>query len=64
MPWRKKPKFSVIVDVDVGEGTVIKDHVNLYKCKIGRNCKIDAFVYIEGGVETVSYTHLTLPTKA
>jgi acetyltransferase-like isoleucine patch superfamily enzyme len=24
--------------------------VNLYKCKIGKNCKIDAFVYIEEGV--------------
>jgi acetyltransferase-like isoleucine patch superfamily enzyme len=22
----------------------------LYKCKIGRNCKIDAFVYVEEGV--------------
>jgi len=27
------------------------DQVNLYKCKISRNCKIDAFVYIEEGVE-------------
>ena len=25
--------------------------MNLYKCKIGRNCKIDAFVYIEEGVK-------------
>jgi acetyltransferase-like isoleucine patch superfamily enzyme len=24
--------------------------VNLYKCKIGKNCKIDAYVYIEEGV--------------
>jgi UDP-2-acetamido-3-amino-2,3-dideoxy-glucuronate N-acetyltransferase len=24
--------------------------VNLYKCKIGRNCKIESFVYIEEGV--------------
>ena len=44
-------RYSVIVDCEIGEGTIIKDHVNLYKCKIGRNCKIDAFVYIEEGVE-------------
>jgi len=37
-------------DVEIGEGTVIHDQVNLYKCKIGRNCKIDAYVYIEEGV--------------
>ena len=24
--------------------------MNLFKCKIGKNCKIDAFVYIEEGV--------------
>ena len=47
----KKQRYSVIVDVEIGEGTIIHDHVNLYKCKIGRNCKIDAFVYIEEGVE-------------
>ena len=47
----KKQRYSVIVDVKIGEGTIIHDHVNLYKCKIGRNCKIDAFVYIEEGVE-------------
>ncbi len=43
-------KYSVIVDVQMGEGTRIFDHVNLYKCKIGKNCKIDSFVYIEEGV--------------
>lgn len=43
-------KFSVIVDVDIGAGTVVRDHVNLYKCKIGSNCKIESFVYIEEGV--------------
>lgn len=48
---KRKSKHSVIVDCDIGEGTVIYDQVNLYKCKIGRNCKIDAFVYIEGGVK-------------
>jgi acetyltransferase-like isoleucine patch superfamily enzyme len=44
------PRFSRIVDAEVGEGTIVRDHVNLYKCKIGRNCKIESFVYIEEGV--------------
>ncbi|RLG81148.1 MAG: N-acetyltransferase [Thermoprotei archaeon] len=47
----KKPKYAIITDIEVGEGTKIYDQVNLYKCKIGKNCKIDAFVYIEGGVK-------------
>lgn len=47
---REKPKFAVIKDVICGEGTRIYDQVNLYKCKIGKNVKIDAFVYIEEGV--------------
>jgi UDP-2-acetamido-3-amino-2,3-dideoxy-glucuronate N-acetyltransferase len=46
----KLPEFSVIKNVEIGEGTVVHDQVNLYKCKIGRNCKIDAYVYIEEGV--------------
>ena len=46
----KQPKASVIVDAEIGEGTVVRDHVNLYKCKIGTNCKIESFVYIEEGV--------------
>ena len=46
----KNPKYSLLKDVQVGEGTVIHDQVNLYKCIIGKNCKIDAFVYIEEGV--------------
>jgi acetyltransferase-like isoleucine patch superfamily enzyme len=45
-----QPMFSTIVDVEIGEGTILRDHVNLYKCKIGRNCKIESFVYIEEGV--------------
>lgn len=44
-------RYSVIKDVKKGKGTIIKDHVNLYGCEIGENCKIDAFVYIESGVK-------------
>jgi len=46
----KSSKFSVIKDAEIGEGTEIYDHVNIYKCKIGKNCKIESYVYIEGGV--------------
>jgi acetyltransferase-like isoleucine patch superfamily enzyme len=45
-----QPMFSHIVDAEIGEGTVVRDHVNLYKCKIGKNCKIESFVYVEEGV--------------
>lgn len=48
---KKEPKYAIIKDAEIGEGTKIYDQVNLYKCKIGKNCKIDAFVYIEGGVK-------------
>lgn len=41
--------FSVIIDTEIGEGSIVHDQVNLYKCKIGKNCKIHAFVYIEEG---------------
>ena len=47
---KRIPKYSIIIDAEIGEGTVIHDQVNLYRCKIGKNCKIDSFVYIEGDV--------------
>ena len=43
-------RYSVIKDLEIGKGTIIHDQVNLYGCKIGKGCKIDAFVYIEEGV--------------
>jgi UDP-2-acetamido-3-amino-2,3-dideoxy-glucuronate N-acetyltransferase len=45
-----KPSFASIIDCEIGEGTIVHDQVNLYKCKIGKNCRIGAFVYIEEGV--------------
>jgi len=45
-----RSNFSVLKDVEIGEGTVIHDHVNLFRCKIGKNCKVDAYVYIEENV--------------
>ena len=47
---KRNPQYSLVTDAEIGEGTVVHDQVNLYKCKIGKNCKIDAFVYIEEGV--------------
>ena len=44
---KRKTKYSVIKDAVIGEATVIHDQVNLFKCVIGKNCKIDSFVYIE-----------------
>jgi acetyltransferase-like isoleucine patch superfamily enzyme len=43
-------RFSIIENVKIDEGTKVYDQVNLYECKIGKNCKIDAYVYIEGDV--------------
>lgn len=45
-----KSKFSIVKDIDLGTDTRIYDQVNLYKCQIGENSKVDAFVYIEEGV--------------
>ena len=47
---KRRSRYSVFKDVEIGEGTVIHDQVNLFECKIGKNCKIDAYVYIEKGV--------------
>ena len=46
----KKLAFSIVEKAVIGKGTEIHDHVNLYKCRIGKNCKIESFVYIEEGV--------------
>jgi acetyltransferase-like isoleucine patch superfamily enzyme len=43
-------KHYVIDDADIGENTVIRDFVNIYGCKIGKNCKIAAFVEIQKDV--------------
>lgn len=43
-------RFSIIKDIVVGSDSRIYDQVNLYKCKIGKGSKIDAYVYVEEGV--------------
>ena len=47
---KRLPRYCILNGAEIGEGTVVHDQVNLFKCKIGRNCKIDAFVYIEENV--------------
>ena len=37
-------------DISIGTCSRVYDQVNLYRCKIGKECKVDAFVYIEEGV--------------
>jgi UDP-2-acetamido-3-amino-2,3-dideoxy-glucuronate N-acetyltransferase len=46
----KTTKYSVIKKTKIGKDARIYDQVNLYGCQIGKNTKIDAFVYIEEGV--------------
>jgi UDP-2-acetamido-3-amino-2,3-dideoxy-glucuronate N-acetyltransferase len=43
-------KHYVIEDADIGENTIIRDYVNIFRCKIGKDCKIATFVEIQKGV--------------
>ena len=45
-PMKVLAKYYKIDDAEIGEDTVIRDFVNLYGCKIGKKCKIAAFVEI------------------
>lgn len=42
--------YAIVTDAEIGEGSQIYDQVNLYGCTIGRDTKVDAFVYIEEDV--------------
>lgn len=44
-------RYYSIEDCTIGEGTIIRNFVNLYGCSIGRDCKIAAFVEIQRGVK-------------
>lgn len=44
-------KHYIIDNADIGENTVIRDFVNIFGCKIGKDCKIAAFVEIQKGVK-------------
>ena len=43
-------KYYIIEDADIGENTIIRDFVNIFGCKIGKDCKIAPFVDIQKGV--------------
>lgn len=43
-------KYYRIDDCEIGEDTMVRDFVNLYGCKIGRGCRIAAYVEIQRGV--------------
>ena len=47
----RKSRYSVIKRVQLGEGTSVHDQVNIYGCVVGKDCKIDAYVYVEEGVK-------------
>lgn len=46
----RSPKYSIIKKSKVGKDSRIYDQVNLYGCRIGKNTKVDSYVYIEEGV--------------
>jgi acetyltransferase-like isoleucine patch superfamily enzyme len=56
----------IIRDCEIGEGTKIWHYVNLYGCRIGRNCNIGSFVEIQKGVvigdNVIVSSHTTLCT--
>ncbi len=43
-------EYYKVDDAEIGEGTVVRDYVNLYGCRIGRDCKIGAYAEIQRGV--------------
>lgn len=45
-----QPRYAIVRNAKIGQNSRIYDQVNLYGCKIGRNTKIDSYVYIEEGV--------------
>src|SRR2546430_15101048 len=47
----KPTKYSIINNAKIGRNARIYDQVNLYGCEIGKNTKIDSYVYIEEGVK-------------
>ena len=55
---QRQPRFAVVTEAEIGEGTQIHDQVNLYKCKIGKNCKIGSLVYVEEGVVIGDYVKI------
>jgi acetyltransferase-like isoleucine patch superfamily enzyme len=53
------PKKQSIKDTEIGEGTIIWDFVNIFGAKIGKNCKVGAFVEIQSDVEIGDNTRVS-----
>lgn len=51
MAMKISAKYYIIEDAEIGKGTLIRDFVNIYGCKIGDNCKIGPHVDIQRGVK-------------
>ena len=47
---KSSSKYSVIKKSKIGKDSRVYDQVNLYGCVVGKNTKIDAYVYVEEGV--------------
>jgi acetyltransferase-like isoleucine patch superfamily enzyme len=47
---RRRPKYSILKNSTIARSSRVYDQVNLYGCTVGKNTKIDAFVYVEEGV--------------
>jgi UDP-2-acetamido-3-amino-2,3-dideoxy-glucuronate N-acetyltransferase len=47
---RRRPKYSILKKSRIAPSSRVYDQVNLYGCTVGKNTKIDAFVYVEEGV--------------
>ncbi len=43
-------KYYKIDDAEIGDGTIVRDFVNLYGCRIGKGCRIAAYVEIQRDV--------------
>ena len=50
MKMNERSGTKILENIEVGEGTILRDHLNLYGCRIGKNCKIASFVEIQRGV--------------
>lgn len=47
---RLMARYYRIDDAQIGEDTIVRDFVNIYGCKIGKGCRIAAYVEIQRGV--------------
>ncbi len=47
----KRAGFKIMDEVKLGKNVSVRDYVNLYRCEIGDNTKINTFVEIQEGVK-------------